>query len=250
MKKLLIIFLFFSWTPFAHAAIAFDATAQFFNNAGATNVFDFTHTVTGSNTALIACVGWDNRGGQTITSVTYNAVSMNSVAATRGGSFDSIHCYLLVGAATGAHTVEVTMSGAITGATKQIMGISDSYTGVSQTGQPDSVGGNSSTSGTNFPVSTTVVASNSWIMGAAIDLNGEMGTSIAGTGTTYRTNQTGINMIGADSNGTVGTGSQTLNYGTAGGQLDAEGVTISLAPVASASSPQSILASLLQVIWW
>ena len=86
------------------------------------------------------------------------------------------------------------------------------YTGASASGQPDSSNGFTGlTSPASWSVSTTVVASNSWLMyfgRSKLDYQVN-----AGTGTTFRAQNSGGLQAGwFDSNGTVGTGSQSLNF--------------------------------------
>lgn len=83
----------------------------------------------------------------------------------------------------------------------------------------------SSTSPTSF--STTVVASDCWLASMIRDFT--TGTGTASTGTTQR--NAGVGAKSGDSNGTVGTGSQSMTWthsGTCGG------IIVSIAPPAAA----------------
>lgn len=64
---------------------------------------------------------------------------------------------------------------------------------------------------TTLTVTTTVVASGCWLTGLSIS-SGSL--PAAGTGTTVRTGATDTRIVGADSNATVGTGSQSLQFTT------------------------------------
>ncbi|MEK9206858.1 MAG: hypothetical protein AAB922_00095, partial [Patescibacteria group bacterium] len=123
--------------------------------------------------------------------------------------------------ATGANDVVLSR----TGRTSRMTGVAASYTGSKQTGQPDAATTNTATSVTSITTSVTVVASNCWLI-MAFDNNAEVPT--AGAGTTIR--QAGSDASGlADSNGTVGTGSQSLVINTVGASNFATAI-ISLAP--------------------
>lgn len=214
-------------------AIAFDAVSGGKDNGGAVTSITFSHTCTGANLVLVVVAYIDNIGGTSITGVTYNGVAMTQVATVTGGTRVQSYSFILVNPATGAHNVVVSANQVI-GGNQQIAANSMSYTGCAQTGQPDSNGTNglASSTVTNFPVSTTVVASNCWLVGGGTENAGDIAGGVAGAGTTYR-GVVQFNQYGADSNGTVGTGSQSLNWGRAGTSGDISGTVMSLAPVAT-----------------
>jgi hypothetical protein len=106
-----------------------------------------------------------------------------------------------------------------------------SYTGAS--GTIDSFNQNLTTGITTTPytLSTTVVGANAWIVGGATGSNGEIGGGTAGSGTTYRSSNVSSNIRLGDSNGTVGTGSRSLNFGrNPTGSGDDDGVILSIVP--------------------
>jgi hypothetical protein len=87
-----------------------------------------------------------------------------------------------------------------------------SYTGAKQSGFPDSTAKGTDATG-NYTATTTVVASNGWLhAGAVSDGSGDAVT--AGASTTIRDNVNNNSVISADSNATVGTGTQSLNFTT------------------------------------
>ncbi len=182
----------------------------------------YSHTCTGSD--LILFVGVNGDTTDTLTSITYNGVSMTIISKVQvpGDRWD--YLYALVGPATGAHNVVI--SGASFHASAAV-----SYTGASQTGQPDSFNTGTVTGNTVITVSTTVVAANCWlIMWGSVD----GGTMAAGTGTTFRNGSLAGGYAMFDSNGTVGTGSQSLQFNTGATNGNKAGVIASFKPVAPA----------------
>lgn len=185
----------------AQAAIAVDATASGAYVASATSK-TWSHTTTGRDRALVVGLGI-SATTDLGTGCTYNAVAMTLIqsgqetATPTGWSY----LYLLVNPASGANNIVCTTS-----ALTAIEGVSASYTGAKQTGQPDSTAAATATAQTSLTVSTTVVLSNSWLVGVF-----RAGNRVdPGTGTFERLE--GVDMaVGLfDSNGTVGTGSQSL----------------------------------------
>ena len=204
-------------------AIAFDAATG--SNGSSVSSLTWSHTTSsGSNRILFVSVAeWDST--KKVTGVTYAGVSMTEIDSQQvAASNPWITLYYLVAPATGANNVVVSASGSMF----QIQGSSASYTGVSQTGIPDSKNKSAYSSSTTQAISTTVVASNCWLfMGVVNDSSDGI---TAGTGTTRRDIRASAEAV-FDSNGTVGTGSQSLTFVTpAGGHEGA--VIISFKPVA------------------
>lgn len=182
-------------------AIAFDA-ASGANSASNVSSINWNHTVTGSDTVLFVMVDTGNNSP----SVTFNGVSMTSLGTANAGGYYAT-LFGLLAPASGTHTVVVTLGSG----TNAISGNSTSYTGMNQSLTPDSSNTGTGTDGTTLTVSTTVVGANAWLMMGA---GGERPTTyVAGSGTTLRDSQVNALPIGSalvDSNGTVGTGSQSL----------------------------------------
>lgn len=216
-------------------AIAFDAAAGAKDNSGSVTSLSWTHTTSGSNRLLFVGVSITTNNATTITGVTYNGVSLTQFDTVTASPVTCAGFYL-INPATGANTVQITLSGVLI-SNQQIGGVSQSYTGCQQSAQPDSHSHNS-TSGTNpnpFTVSTTVVGANCWLVGAATEDQGAIAAGSAGSGTTYR-GVVEFNMFGADSNATVGTGSQSLNWGRAGGiNANVAGIVMSVTPFGAAT---------------
>lgn len=193
-------------------AIAFDTSTQA-TSADTDLTLTWSHTCTGSNLYLVVFV---SQSQGTDVSCKYNGVSMTSLAITSRGVL-----YGLANPATGANNIVYTRSGSPS--TQGIIGLAASYTGCSSS-QPDSFVSNV-TGASPLTVSTTVVASNCWLIAGGIQ--------VSTTPTSNRTDRQRASVASgrgadlSDSNGTVGTGSQSTIF-TATGTTD--GLAISLAP--------------------
>lgn len=181
----------------------------------------YAHTVSGSNRILFVSVFGDTT--DKITGVTYNGVSMTLVGKTVKSPDRYVYLFYLIAPATGTNNVVVSASSSIA-----ICSHAVSYTGAAQTGQPDS--SITGTAATSLTLTTTVVASNCWLVGA---WRTNVTTGTAGTGATQRQGSNGLYT--ADSNGVVGTGSQSMTYNTAGSN-GYSGVMASFAPASGGSS--------------
>lgn len=200
-------------------AIAFDAVSSGADNP--TTALTYSHTCTGSNLILITYV-WVEDGADIVTGITYNSVAMTRVDTIQhSGGAKRSYMYYLLNPATGAHNVVVSTS-----AGDNVHSISASYTGAKQSGQPDSSNKTAQASGATLTLSTTVVASNCWLVSGVGDSNG----SAASTGTTERTSGAGVANIG-DSNGVVGTGSQSMVWSPGNSGTEEAGIIVSIAPV-------------------
>lgn len=197
-------------------AIAFDNATRFVASTGTTATF--AHTVTGSNTILIVycCIQTNN----TLTA-TYNGVSMTQVFKQFSGTgSDYLYAFILIAPTTGSNNVVLT-SGA---STNWSASMALSYTGAAQSAQPDSFNSVQNGSGTgNMTVATTVVAANSWLSLAVFPQNNDPDSTVSCT-----QRLTG-NGNAADSNGTVGTGSQSAGWHWALTDNNAMGI-MSIAP--------------------
>lgn len=113
------------------------------------------------------------------------------------------------------------------------------YSGTA-TDPTDSSAGGEIASDTTLTLSTTVVASGCWLASAARRFNN--GTISAGTGSTMRDAFNVANIVG-DSNGTVGTGSQSMAWNlTESGPM--AGFIVSIEPAATPASTTSKLFAL------
>ncbi len=134
--------------------------------------------------------------------------------------------YYYIGTSAGAHTVAFSATG-----TCFIQCVS--YNGASQTGVPDAH--NTFNQATPTSTGVTVVASNCWIVAWAS--NFAVGTNVNSGG--IQRSQTAGCL--ADSNGAVGTGSQTIVFGTASDPRTEYVLMASFAPATSASATNNWL---------
>ncbi len=184
---------------YQRGAIALDTA----NNGTATGTTPLTwsHTCTGSNLILFispAC----HAASPTLSTPTYNSVSATIIQSTQVVSTVRSGLWMLVGPASGANTVSVGFGGT----TPSCNAAAVSYSGAAQSGQPDSSNVANNTSA-NPSVSTTVVASNCWLVGFCNAL------STLTAGQTVRWTGTVTNSVNLeDSNATVGTGSQSMSW--------------------------------------
>jgi len=113
-----------------------------------------------------------------------------------------VYIYGLLAPATGVNNIV-----ASTSSSTYIGCAAVSYTGVKQSGLPDSSATGTDATG-NYTATTTVVASDCWLFSSSRS----NGSPTAGASTTIRDVLDGGSCLSADSNATVGTGSQSLNF--------------------------------------
>lgn len=207
-------------------AIAFDAVTDGYANSTS---LTFAHTCTGSDRFL--ATGIKLYGSDDITLVSYGGIAMThigTVALLSEGNRAVL--YGLTAPASGANNVVISRT-----SSNHIVATAASYTGVSQTGQPEASGTDADAANTTTPAAT-VVSADAWLFGVGVSAFIGVGFS-AGSGTTLRRdNNELIEGIQAafDSGGTVSTGSQSLSMIVMGGN-DICGVVAALAP--SGGSP-------------
>lgn len=190
-------------------AIAFDAATAGGFTAGTSH--SFAHTCSGAD-RIVFVITWGGVGvASDITDVTYNGVALTKIGEVAAEtSIRNVALWYLVAPATGSNTVAITGTGGLTDACG---GAAASYTGAKQTGVPDSFGTTFGTSVATLTASTTVVAADCWVTGGGQNSGGAC---VAGAGTIMRVAAANSENYG-DSNGTVGTGSQSLTFDDAGG---------------------------------
>lgn len=226
-------------SPFLFA-IGFDTSTKGAQTSGLT--LTIAHTCTGSN--LIILNGTVDTGFNLVTSVKYNTVALTQIGVAENddtGNNGTVMLYDLVAPATGANNMIITVSNSA----DQEAGFNASYSGAAQSGQPDSHADNHQTgsTSTSFAQATTVVASNCWLVGVGSAYRaggpgtyGSSQTARQSDTTTLRSGDTG--GVLADSNATVGTGSQSLTFTCANASNWGANVA-SIAPVAVASVAMS-----------
>lgn len=196
-------------------AIALGTTANNYAASGTQNRISFT--ATGSDRISVATVFAG--GGDLVTSYQVNAVSGTQVTKENGiGGNNWGYMYYFIAPSASAVNHDINSS-ASNDTDFNII----SYSGAKQTGQMDSFAIGTATG--NLTLSTTVVASNCWLI--SWGRNTAAGLPAAGTGTTLRVSGT-YHRTG-DSNGTVGTGAQTMQWTNATGTT--VGIIASIAPV-------------------
>ncbi len=206
-------------SPFLFA-IAFPGTAED-NTVGASPRTIASVVVSGSNPMLFVT---PNAASANTTAVTFNTTeTLTIVDINRNVSSAYIISMWQLGTPT-ATTANVSMV-----STGSLGGCALSYSGCA--GTVDSSHGSASAGTTPVNCTTTVVASNCWLVGVWSD----DGTNpAAGTGTTQRAQWQGGTGAG-DSNGTVSTGSQSLQFTYTGGSGSSGYVVASFAPAATTS---------------
>jgi len=220
-------------------AIAFDAVSDGYNNGTS---LTFAHTCTGSDRFLV--VGIKLYGDNDITGVTYNSVSMTHIGtAVLAGEGSRAVLYGLTAPSTGANNIIISRT-----SSNHILATGASYTGVSQTGQPEAFGTDADGSSSQTTPAATVVSADAWLV--AVGVAAFTGNAFeAKTATTMRRDNdelvTGTQAT-FDSGGTVATGSQQLAFGQVGNNTgDLAGVVAVLAPVGAGGdfNPLLLLAS-------
>ena len=155
------------------------------------------------------CLALTVTKGTTVSSITYNGVSMTIVETIdmTGWAYRLVLAYL-VSPATGTHNIVATTSG--TSANGFIF-TAQTFTGVSTSSPVDSHTSNYHT-GTSTGYTQTITlsptTSTGWMWGSCQASNGA-GTLTGGTNTTLRGTNNQQNTF--DTNGVIGSGSQTLN---------------------------------------
>lgn len=199
-------------------ALAFDASANLPNGAGATQ--NFSHTCSGVNRILFVTIN-TGIGSDIITGVTYNSVAMTLVDKQLNSSNDSYtYLYYLINPSTGANNITITNSNAAIG----IRAASASYTGAKLSAQPDNTAKNTAT-GTSISQSLTPVADNCWIVSGT---GNEGSNPSAGTGTTLR--DTGSTSAIGDTNGPIHPAASTSMAWSTGGSVHLAVIMASISP--------------------
>jgi len=214
-------------------AISFDAGSGAIAGQSGTTL-SWTHVTSASATIMFAGFMSNGATGSLTdpSSVTYNSVAMTLINKQDSPTpANRVWLYYLVNPASGSHSVSVTWAASQDNTT----GGSGTYIGAATTGVPDSSHQDSSTASATFTPSTTVVASNCWIVGIYRS-TGDAFQSISGGVNRGGTNAFDCNLY--DTNATVGTGSQspvTITAASAPGNTWA-GVNASFAPTAAAGT--------------
>lgn len=209
---------------FTNVSIALDYASIREVGGSGSATFSFSHRASGTNRVLFVYAE-DNNGGDTVTGVTYAGVTMTKIGASvQVPSGPYVTLWYLVAPATGTNNVTITRSQT----TGSIIGMSVSYTGVNQTGIPDSSNTGTGSSTTSLSIATTTVLNNSWYLLVGANESGQTWTAVTGT-----QRITG-NRLYLDSNAPkTPAGSATLTGSMSIGNV--AGIAISFAPISMTS---------------
>lgn len=226
-------------------AIALDSSSKNGTTWGSGTSLSWSHTCSGTDRVLLVMSYVYNGTAASATSITYNGVALtkaDGVASTLESNNQYVELWYLVAPATGANTITINYSASVSNSS----GDAISFTGVDQSNPIDSHAASATASTvTSYSQATTVVASNCWLAGTIATRNGP---ATAGAGTTLRQSNSGTYQVNGDSNTTVSTGSQALNWNFSSSAV-AGAVTVSIQPpqAAPATSSGPSLLSLLGV---
>ena len=202
-------------------AIAYDSSA-----IGALNTSIWTHICAGVNNALIVYVY--DYSAVNPTSVTYNGAAM--ALLTTGSNATGIYVYFIAPLSTGSFSVVINTS------STNYRGMSVSYTGVSNSGQPDAQI-NFFNNSNSYVASITVANSNCWKVacGVAMDSGGDAVTVTASLtnrqSVSAHMGSYGVGLCLQDSNGIVATGTNSTTFTGSGVTIvNTEGAVITLIP--------------------
>ncbi len=205
--------------------IAYDNSTA--NRTSGTSI-SYSYTATGAN--LLMIVGMWVGTAQTPT-VTYNSVPLTVYAGspyTGEGAGNVYLCYL-IGPATGAHTLAISIGGGA----QNIDSAVATYSGVKQSGFADASSEIHLTNQGNFSKALTTVADNCWL--AAVTAQ-SVNVPTAGANTTLRADGSTENIIFADSNAAkTPAGSYSLAWTNAGSLNGVSGIIVSFEPFIATS---------------
>lgn len=203
---------------FVVGAIAFGAISSVTTTSNPTSV-----ALSGSDPLGLTFVAGES-SSDAITAVSWNSVGMNKIRAVQTPADRWISNWWLQSPGSST-TIQYT------GGTFW-RSCSFYYTGCAQSGQVDSSASNTSTATTVISVTTTVVASNCWLVMCQKDVSGGKTYTPSNALTQSRLNADAGGLAIADSGGTVSTGSVTGTM-TCTGNSDHGAIAFSIAPVAT-----------------
>lgn len=221
---------YFPSSPYLFA-IAHDTSNSTGNVGGGGGTTTLGHTCTGSNLFALMHANWGSGGGNSLSSPTYNSVTMTKEQEILASAQGNQTSYGLHNPSTGTHNFSLTQ--AVGGNGFDLCG--QSYTGVQQTN--DSVDNSRSFTGSSLSSpnnqSITPNTSNSWCI---VWLNSNQ-TIAASTNMSFRVlNDSNGSSVG-DSNGAATTAGVALTQSWTWTGTDSQaGNQISIAPFAAASS--------------
>lgn len=216
-------------------AIAFDNSGSG-NNTSTSLSFSFT--TSGSNRILFAAVAAAQASDGTPTpTVTYGGVSMTLMSHASGGVTNKqIFVFYLINPSSGSNTFSSGLNGS--GAVSFHEAVLVSYTGAKQTSQPDSsnIGQTAPSAFTPWDTPTTVVAANCWLLSFVVPLT----STVNQTSGVQRVSITSSRLCAGDSDGTVGTGSQTITYSSGSGSPNYLWAACSVSPTSAGNLSRTL----------
>ncbi len=202
-------------------AIAFDAKSDGATFGPGLGPFSYTSQTVASGAILLLEVVFSTVS-ETVTGATFNGVSCDNSATVTANGWRSTLLWWLT-PASGAHTIQITVSGSVTGAMR-----STSYTGVDTAVTPVTNTG-SSAGATSLTVAVTTTVANSWLMGL---FENHTRQEFAGSGVTMRTDTTQGDGLFDSTTPTGATGSKSLTVDTGATSSPWSGIVIAFAPTA------------------
>lgn len=218
-------------------AIAFNSKIEG-SSAGSVNSFTLSfNNVAGDFLFVTFC---EDTGSPSQTGVTYNGVAMTALTTISSPFANNKMGWILKNPATGTHDIVASRT---TTSAATIRLCAASYSGTDTATQPDSQNTFDVTASSGS-ATTTVVASNCWLIMSYENDAGTGNNVSAGANTLLRQANAGNGAVAIlDSNGTVSTGAQSLNYSTAVSH-EHFGNIISLKPAGAAVASVSLLTTL------
>lgn len=163
-------------------AIAYDASS-YINDVPTGVTTTFTHPCSGSNRILFVATATHGAvSGVSVTGVTYGGAAMTLIGTKDNGANALLTLWYIVAPSTGINNVVITKN--VTDYSTQ--GYAISYTGASQTGQPDASSTGGPTTTGSYSQSVTTVVDNCWALMIGAGTSGL--TLTAGSNTTIRFN--------------------------------------------------------------
>jgi hypothetical protein len=223
-------------TPTASAAIARDATST----SGVTIATSQTwaHTMSAGSNGVLFLYGFVRSTDATnLSTAKYNGVLMSTTTPAWSDYLEGKYGWMMHLAAptSGTNNIVTTFNASLSTTWAAV-----SYTGASQSGIPDSIVTNAGdATSNNFSMSTTVVASNSWLLMSQIGVDAGSCSTATSPAVLINTQNPGQ----TDTNGVVGTGSQSIAVTGCGNRIQVK-VILSFAPAANvvnATVPQPLL---------
>lgn len=190
-------------------AIAIDSTGEG-SSVGSVNSLTLSFNNVGGDFMFVTFC--EDTGSPSQSSVTYNGVGLTALTTLSSPFANNKMGWILKSPATGTNDIVATRT---TTSTAIIRLCVATYSGTDTTTQPDSQNTFTVGPATSGSASTTVVASNCWLV-MSYENDGGIGNNVsAGASTVLRQANIDNGAVAIlDSNATVGTGSQSLNYST------------------------------------